>query len=326
MAPMTSFLCKNIANPPCTIDAPGLLRVVVKQRIRAHLIDKRFAIRLDIPLFVCRATHDLCGFAVPYPVHLKPGLRFRQHGMVQLRLFPGFGAVGADLDLRYLAMAAPGQTRDAIISGPDLHRSGGLCDDGIRLHPELELHGLAVRKELRVAVRFPPRHPGLVAEFQAAEPFDIQIAFEARHDETDRKAVGRPQRLAVLAVCDEGLVRNLLGERNTPINAGCVGAFRQHPGRSAVLPDEIDEKAKRNAGPLIGAHKTMGILDREIGVRLFFQFSQPLPVHSMKTVRVIEGIRMRSSTVNTSCLLVMPWISKRCFAGSRSGLPEWLRS
>src|ERR1700730_4493319 len=117
MAPMTSFLCKNIANPPCTIDAPGLLRVVVKQRIRAHLIDKRFAIRLDIPLFVCRATHDLCGFAVPYPVHLKPGLRFRQHGMVQLRLFPGFGAVGADLDLRDLAMAAPGQTRDAIISG-----------------------------------------------------------------------------------------------------------------------------------------------------------------------------------------------------------------
>src|SRR6266446_9579452 len=34
---------------------------------------------------------------------------------------------------------------------------------------------------------------------------------------------------------------------------------------------------------------------------------------------LIEGIRMRSSTVNTSCLRVMPWTSKRCFAGSRSG-------
>ena len=131
------------------------------------------------------------------------------------------------------------------------------------------MHGLAARKELRVAVRFPPRHPGLVAEFQAAQPFDVQIAFEARRDETDRKAVGRPQRLAVLAVCDEGLVHDLFGERNTPINAGCVGAFRQHPGGSAVLPDEIDEKAKRNAGPLIGAHKTMSVLDRDIGVRLF---------------------------------------------------------
>ena len=47
---------------------------------------------------------------------------------------------------------------------------------------------------------------------------------------------------------------------------------------------------------------------------------------SADSVRVIEGIRMRSSTVNTSCLRVMPWTSKRCFAGSRSGLPEWLRS
>ncbi|MEH2560540.1 hypothetical protein V1289_000167 [Bradyrhizobium sp. AZCC 2289] len=99
--------------------------------------------------------------------------------------------------------------------------------------------------------------------------------------------MGRPQRLAVLAVCDEGLVHDLLGERNTRINAGCVGAFRQHPGGSAVLPDEIDEKGKRNAGPLIGAHKTVTLGSA------FFQFSQPLPVHSMKTVRVIEGKRKR---------------------------------
>src|SRR5262249_25744292 len=54
-----------------------------------------------------------------------------------------------------------------------------------------------------------------------------------------------------------------------PINTGCVGALRQHPGRSAILPNEFYEKAQRNAGPLIGAHKAMSVLDRDIWVRLF---------------------------------------------------------
>lgn len=36
---------------------------------------------------------------------------------------------------------------------------------------------------------------------------------------------------------------------------------------------------------------------------------------------------MRSDVAsNTSSLRVKPWTSKRCFAGSSSGLPEWLRS
>ena len=62
---------------------------------------------------------------------------------------------------------------------------------------QLELHGLAVsRAASAAAVRFPPRHPGLVAEFQATQPFDVQIALEARHDQPDRKTVRGPERLA----------------------------------------------------------------------------------------------------------------------------------
>src|SRR5262249_52605387 len=196
-------------------------------------------------------------------------LRFRQHGLIELCLFPAFGAIGRDLDLRDLAVAAPRQTRDAVVAGPYLHHARWLGDDRVGFHPKLELLRLAVRKQLRVPIRFPARHPGLIAEFQAAQPFDVQIAFEARRDETNREAMGRPQRFAVLAVRDENLLHYILGDRTAPINPGCVGALSQHPGRSAILPNEFYEKAQRNAGPLIGAHKAMSVLDRDIWVRLF---------------------------------------------------------
>jgi len=58
----------------------------------------------------------------------------------------------------------------------------------------------------------------------------------------------------------------------------------------------------------------------------FFQFSQPLPVHSMKTMREVAGIALRSFTFSTSGFRTMPWINSRCFAGSISGTPAWLRS
>src|SRR5450432_543124 len=47
-----TVLGKDIANPPRRIDAPGLLRIVVKQRIRPHLRDKRRAVWLNIAHFV----------------------------------------------------------------------------------------------------------------------------------------------------------------------------------------------------------------------------------------------------------------------------------
>jgi hypothetical protein len=58
------------------------------------------------------------------------------------------------------------------------------------------LPGLAVGQQLGVAVRFPARHPRPVAELQAAQPFDVEIALEPRHEQPDRKAVSRPQRFA----------------------------------------------------------------------------------------------------------------------------------
>jgi hypothetical protein len=52
ITPTRIFLRQNIANPPCLVDTPGLLCVVVKQRICSGLTDEGLAVRLDIPLFV----------------------------------------------------------------------------------------------------------------------------------------------------------------------------------------------------------------------------------------------------------------------------------
>src|SRR6516165_7339573 len=98
------LLCQHIANPPISVDAPGLLRVVVKQRIGPHRRDERFSIRLDVAFVVGRAANDLCGLAVPGPIELESCLRFRQQGLIELCLFPAFGAIGRDLYLRDLAV------------------------------------------------------------------------------------------------------------------------------------------------------------------------------------------------------------------------------
>src|SRR5260370_27747507 len=142
-----SCLGESIANPPISVDAPSLLRVIVKQSIRPHLRNERLAVGLNIVLFVSGAADDLGRLSVPHPVHLEARLRLRQHGIIQLGLLPGSAFIRADFNLRYLAMAAPGQTRNAVIAGAYLHHSRWRCDDGIRLHPELELHGLAVAQD-----------------------------------------------------------------------------------------------------------------------------------------------------------------------------------
>jgi hypothetical protein len=77
---------------------------------------------------------------------------------------PAFCTISADLDLRDLAMTAPSNTRDTIVAGPYLHHPGWQCDDRIRLHPKLELSGFATGEQLRVARRFPARHPWLISK------------------------------------------------------------------------------------------------------------------------------------------------------------------
>ncbi|AHY54044.1 hypothetical protein BJS_08737 [Bradyrhizobium japonicum SEMIA 5079] len=241
----------------------------MKQRVGPHRSDEGLPVRLNVALVVGRTAHDFCRLAVPHPIHLEAHLRLGQHRLAQLRGLPRPGAVGGDLDLGDLAMPAPGKARDAVIAGLNLHHARWLRDDGVGFHPQLELPSLAVRKQLGVARRLPSRHPWLAAELEAAQPFDVEVAFEARHHQPHRKTVCRPQRLAVLAVGDESLVHDLVGEGNAAIDARAVAALRQHPVRALVLGDEVDQEFERNAGPFIGADEAMRVLHRHLRIGLF---------------------------------------------------------
>jgi len=100
-----------------------MLSVVVKQRIGAHSRDEGCAVGLDISLSVDRPAHNLGWLAVPHPIHLKPRLGFRECEAVDLRRLPRLGRVGAHLNLGDLAVAAPGNAHDAVISRSSHHRA-----------------------------------------------------------------------------------------------------------------------------------------------------------------------------------------------------------
>src|SRR5262249_39566914 len=147
----------------------------------------------------------------------------------ELRLLPVHGAVGRDLDLGDLAVAAPGESADALISRLYHHRARRRGDDRIGLHPELELSGFSVGLELRIARSLPTGHPGLVAELQPSQPLYVEVALEARHNQPHGKAVRGSQGLAVLAVGNKGFAQNLVGEGNAAGNGRSIAAFRKHP-------------------------------------------------------------------------------------------------
>jgi hypothetical protein len=75
--PAIAVLSQRIANLPCRIDDPSLLRVIVKQRVDSDPIDEGLAIGLDVPPFVRRTTDNCGGRPIPFPVHLKSRLRLR---------------------------------------------------------------------------------------------------------------------------------------------------------------------------------------------------------------------------------------------------------
>jgi len=86
----------------------------------------------------------------------------------------------------------------------------------------------------------------------------VQIALKPRHDQPDRKPVSRPKRLAILALGDYRMISSVNGMlRSTP---RLVAALRQHPVRSAILTDKIDQESERNPRPLVGADQSMRVL------------------------------------------------------------------
>src|SRR5450432_1481951 len=73
--PSRVVLIEYIAHLSVCIDAPGLLRVVVKQSVGSHLRDERFTVWLDIAFVIRGSAGDLGRLPIPLPIHLKARLR-----------------------------------------------------------------------------------------------------------------------------------------------------------------------------------------------------------------------------------------------------------
>ena len=71
---------------------------------------------------------------------------------------------------------------------------------------------------------------GASPSLDPAEPFDVHVALPARDQESQRVALLRPQRLAVLALDQQDIVQALL-ERNAARHVSAVRPFGQNPFR-----------------------------------------------------------------------------------------------
>src|SRR6187551_1096805 len=208
----------DIAHLPFFGDRPALYPVVMlHERVRvdaamgADLLDRR----LDVTVAVERAALQYRQPAVPVPRRLEGRQAFVQYRRLQRRFTPVLAAVDRDVDLLDLAPAGPRKTTDFV--GP---RAGQLLsarwrgDDRLGVHFHAELAPLAVGHRVRVARGFAAEMPRLIADLDAAQPLDVDVAFPTREKRAQRIAVFRSQHFAVQRIHDEAVAHRFL-ERNT---------------------------------------------------------------------------------------------------------------
>ena len=89
----------------------------------------------------------------------------------------------------------------------------------------------------------------------------------------------------------------------------------------------VEQGRELHAGPFRAGQAGHGSQPRPSWRRASAALSAPLlPAHSMKAMRDSSGSASSASRVNTSGRFTRPWITSRCWSGSMSGMPEWLRS
>src|SRR3989442_9203082 len=178
--------------------------------VAAHL-HELLARRLDIARFIGATGLQDRLLPVPSPRQPEARVAFRQDRILKMSQLPGPPAINTDLGFRHAATAAPGQPADLLKAGLDLLLPRWGRDHRLRLHHQAELIRLAVRHEIGVFGRLLTRHERSGAELQPPEPLNVDIAFIAGNEESQRKALLRPQRLSVLAIADHGLFKYFMG-------------------------------------------------------------------------------------------------------------------
>src|SRR5207247_6510514 len=92
-------------------------------------------------------------------------------------------------------------------------------DEGLYLLEKVELPGLPVRQKLRITPRLVVAHARLIDELDAAQKFNVHVAFVAGQEEAHRIAVPGHNPLAILVERDHRVVHCLL-DRHAAAKAG----------------------------------------------------------------------------------------------------------
>ena len=101
---------------------------------------------------------------------------------------------------------------------------------------------------------------GRVTEFDAAQPLDRHVAFEARHHQAERIALFGADGLAVLGKGDQHVIPRLL-DRDGAGHARGVSTFGEDPLRAIAAGARIlQQPSKGNTSPLRGRHHAVGEL------------------------------------------------------------------
>ncbi len=215
----------------------------------AALRDELGAQRLRVAGLVPGAALQHRGAAVPAPRHAEAGERLGQHRRLQRRLRPALAAVRRDHDLGDTAGPRIGDAGNLVVAGLlQGMAEGRVGDEGLHLLQEIEPVGLSVRQDLRVGARLVIGHRRLVGDLDAAQIFDVHVAFVARQQQAHRIAVARHQALAVLVERDHGVIERLL-HRNAAAQGRDVGALRDEPFRRRLDAGLLEQGGELDAGP-----------------------------------------------------------------------------
>src|SRR5438445_5143985 len=234
--------------------APVLLPVVVIDGARAAHAHQVLPRGLHVARLIgCAARQDGLG-ATPGPREQEGRVRHRQHRIDQPSVSPRLAAVGTDLNPCDPPPSGPGDAADFpwALGGhhPDPRRRPR--DRRLRFHGERELASRPIRHRICVLRRLLARLEWLIAELEPSQPLDVDIAFPARQHEPRRVALLRPQRLAVLAVGNEGVVQDLVDGHAARENRR-VFALGQYPLRAWLHRDFVHERRDQYARPVAGA-------------------------------------------------------------------------
>src|SRR5258706_15921466 len=188
----TAGLDIDVAHLAIGRDRPALYGAEMEVLAR-RILRRPFGVGLlNAAFLIGRTAHQHHRLPIPHPGQTEPRQGLGENWRGEGCLGPALAAVGGDVDAPHPTQARPGEAGNLVIAWP-LHAQAErrLHDHRFRLHLEHEFARPAVGQELGVARGLVTRIHRRVDHFATANPFDVGVAFEARHQQPHLEALLR---------------------------------------------------------------------------------------------------------------------------------------